>query len=292
MSSSLPTTAFALQAQAYRFGFQGQACPELSRREKDNEWTGTEGSHLAFKYRVHDARIGRFLSIDPLTAKYPHNSPYAFSENSVIAYRELEGLEKVFYAHINFNDGRKMTIRIIDDSQVKTTETHVNYFLDENNEVERTVISPTITSYDLKRYKSRYFKNKNPKGVHVWAEGARDDGWTVGPKTDLSNVKGTFNLTEFQELVAPVLRGLAGRKENSIDNIVEGITEELKNKGQDSQEGNPNQEQNDNKKDKAVLESINSEEGIQVPDSISLTRTVVKENGSVVITTVKYPIDN
>jgi RHS repeat-associated protein len=72
--------------QEYRFGFQGQL--------KDNEWTGTEGSHLAFKYRVHDARIGRFLSIDPLTAKYPHNSPYAFSENRVIDAVELEGLEK------------------------------------------------------------------------------------------------------------------------------------------------------------------------------------------------------
>ena len=58
--------------QAYRFGFQGQ--------EHDDEWTGQTGSHLAFKYRIHDARIGRFLSIDPLTAKYPHNSTYAFSE--------------------------------------------------------------------------------------------------------------------------------------------------------------------------------------------------------------------
>lgn len=73
--------------EEYRFGFQGQ--------EKDNEWTGTEGSHLAFKYRVHDARIGRFLSIDPLTAKYPHNSPYAFSENRVIDGVELEGLERL-----------------------------------------------------------------------------------------------------------------------------------------------------------------------------------------------------
>src|SRR6056297_1695330 len=72
---------------AYRFGFQGQ--------EKDNEWTGQQGSHLAFKYRVHDTRIGRFLSIDPLTKDYPWNSPYAFSENRVIDGVELEGLEYV-----------------------------------------------------------------------------------------------------------------------------------------------------------------------------------------------------
>jgi RHS repeat-associated protein len=69
---------------SYRYGFQGQ--------ETDDEWTGSE-SHVAFTYRVHDARLGRFLSLDPLAPDYPHNSPYAFSENNVIAMIELEGLE-------------------------------------------------------------------------------------------------------------------------------------------------------------------------------------------------------
>jgi hypothetical protein len=53
------------------------------------------GGAVAFKYRIHDPRIGRFLSIDPLAPDYPHNSPYAFSENDVIASVELEGLEKI-----------------------------------------------------------------------------------------------------------------------------------------------------------------------------------------------------
>lgn len=39
--------------------------------------------------------IGRFFNIDPLADKYVYNSPYAFSENHVVAHRELEGLEKV-----------------------------------------------------------------------------------------------------------------------------------------------------------------------------------------------------
>jgi RHS repeat-associated protein len=74
----------------YRYGFQGQ--------ETDDEVTGSE-SHVAFKYRVHDARLGRFLSVDPLSASYPHNSPYAFSENRVINGVELEGLEFVITIH-------------------------------------------------------------------------------------------------------------------------------------------------------------------------------------------------
>lgn len=71
-------------AEGYRFGFQGQ--------ETDDEVYGSENA-ASFKYRVHDARIGRFLSIDPLAPDYPHNSPYAFSENKVIRFIELEGAE-------------------------------------------------------------------------------------------------------------------------------------------------------------------------------------------------------
>ena len=42
---------------------------------------------------MHDPRLGRFFAIDPLTAKYPFYSPYAFSGNRVVDCKELEGLE-------------------------------------------------------------------------------------------------------------------------------------------------------------------------------------------------------
>jgi len=48
----------------------------------------------SFKWRNHQPDIGRFFNIDPLADKYVYNSPYAFSENQVVAHRELEGLEK------------------------------------------------------------------------------------------------------------------------------------------------------------------------------------------------------
>jgi hypothetical protein len=44
-------------------------------------------------YRIHDPRLGRFLSIDPLFRSFPWNSPYAFAENRVIDGRDLEGRE-------------------------------------------------------------------------------------------------------------------------------------------------------------------------------------------------------
>jgi len=69
----------------YRNGFQGQ--------ERDNEIKG-EGNSLNYQYRMHDPRIGRFFAVDPLTHQYSHYTPYSFSGNKVIAYRELEGMEE------------------------------------------------------------------------------------------------------------------------------------------------------------------------------------------------------
>jgi RHS repeat-associated protein len=69
---------------SYRYGFQGQ--------EKDDEIKG-EGNSINYKYRMHDPRLGRFLSIDPLYKKYPFYSPYAFSGNRLIDMVEQEGLQ-------------------------------------------------------------------------------------------------------------------------------------------------------------------------------------------------------
>jgi RHS repeat-associated protein len=51
---------------------------------------------IQFKWRNHDAQIGRFIEIDPLSDKYVCNSTYAFSENKVTAHVELEGLESEY----------------------------------------------------------------------------------------------------------------------------------------------------------------------------------------------------
>ncbi len=74
------------QGGGWRYGYQGQ--------EQDNAISGL-GNLISFRYRADDSRIGRFWSIDPLSDKYPWNSPFAFSENRTIDGIELEGLEVV-----------------------------------------------------------------------------------------------------------------------------------------------------------------------------------------------------
>jgi RHS repeat-associated protein len=106
-----------ISGDGYRFGFQGQ--------EGDDEVKG-EGNSVNYKYRMHDPRIGRFFSVDPLAPKYPHNSPYAFSENRVIDALELEGLEawevknKWNAEHIA---GYQNAITTISDKWVKESKT-------------------------------------------------------------------------------------------------------------------------------------------------------------------------
>jgi RHS repeat-associated protein len=101
----------------YRYGFQAQ--------ETDDEITGSE-SHVAFTFRCYDTRVGRFLSIDPLTSDYPHYTPYSFSGNKVIAFIELEGLEE-FDAVVNKDKG-KASLTVVDDKKVQNqTGVQVNY---------------------------------------------------------------------------------------------------------------------------------------------------------------------
>ncbi|MEO6832510.1 MAG: hypothetical protein ABI169_09915, partial [Chitinophagaceae bacterium] len=68
----------------YEFGYNGQM--------KSNEIAGV-GNHLDFKFRGYDSRIGRFWSVDPLTAKYAWNGVYNFAEDRPIDGGDLEGSE-------------------------------------------------------------------------------------------------------------------------------------------------------------------------------------------------------
>lgn len=72
----------------YRYGFNGM--------ENDNELKG-EGNSINYEARMQDTRLGRFLSIDPLTKSFPHYSPYQFAGNTPIQAIDLDGAEEYHY---------------------------------------------------------------------------------------------------------------------------------------------------------------------------------------------------
>jgi len=73
-------------ANAYTFGFNG--------KENDDEGMGGGGSTYDYGFRIYNPQLGKFLSVDPLTASYPWNSSYAFAENNPVRFIDLDGLEK------------------------------------------------------------------------------------------------------------------------------------------------------------------------------------------------------
>jgi RHS repeat-associated protein len=70
----------------YRFGFNG--------KEADDEWNG-EGNMYNYGFRIHDPRLGRFLSVDPLAPDYPELTTYQYASNTPIQAIDLDGLEGV-----------------------------------------------------------------------------------------------------------------------------------------------------------------------------------------------------
>ena len=83
----MPGRKFAIANRDYRYGFNG--------KENDNEVKG-EGNQQDYGMRIYDPRLGRFLSLDPLTAKYPELTPYQFASNTPIQAVDLDGAESMF----------------------------------------------------------------------------------------------------------------------------------------------------------------------------------------------------
>jgi len=76
-------------AGLYRYGFNG--------KEKTDEVTGVTGATYDYGFRIYDSRLGRFLSVDPLTQSFPWWTPYQFAGNTPIQALDLDGLEILDY---------------------------------------------------------------------------------------------------------------------------------------------------------------------------------------------------
>ena len=92
---------------AYRYGFNG--------KEQDADITGPVDYDYGF--RIYNPQIGRFLSVDPLTNKYPWYTPYQFAGNKPIWAMDLDGQEEQYYTVniIQKAKGKPITVSITKD---------------------------------------------------------------------------------------------------------------------------------------------------------------------------------
>ncbi len=124
----------------------------MNGTEKDNEIKG-EGNTYDFGARILDARVGRWLTIDPMSSRYASESPYVFSGNSPILYNDQGGKFKVpkniqekypLFTIINANLGKLITSDII----LQENLIHYGHYKDLNEilEVYGNDTGPLVTA--------------------------------------------------------------------------------------------------------------------------------------------------
>jgi len=96
----------------YPSGFNG--------KENDNEIKGV-GNQQDYGMRNYDPRLGKFLSVDPLTKDYPWYTPYQFAGNKPIWASDLDGLEEFFETNYYDQKGNlyKTVITLASDRGIK-----------------------------------------------------------------------------------------------------------------------------------------------------------------------------
>ncbi len=72
--------------EEYRYGF--------NEKEKDDEGLGGGGSTYDYGFRIYNASLGKFLSVDPITSKYAFYTPFQFAGNKPIIAVDIDGLEE------------------------------------------------------------------------------------------------------------------------------------------------------------------------------------------------------
>jgi RHS repeat-associated protein len=102
----------------YRYGFNG--------KENDNEVKG-EGNEQDYGMRIYDIRVGRFLSVDPISKKYPELTPYQFASNTPMQGVDLDGLE-IYYT----TDG-SVVGKVGTNTQVKLINADYSTFVAKRN---------------------------------------------------------------------------------------------------------------------------------------------------------------
>jgi RHS repeat-associated protein len=109
----------------YRYGFNG--------KENDNDVKG-EGNQQDYGMRIYDPRLGRFLSVDPLSNSFPFYSPFEYAGNTPIQAIDLDGLEDYVVVKEKYKSGKtkKITIQFTKDKSNNLVNVHFREALGNN----------------------------------------------------------------------------------------------------------------------------------------------------------------
>jgi RHS repeat-associated protein len=80
----------------------------FNSKEKDDEVYG-DGNFQDYGMRCNDNRLGRFLSVDPLSGSFPWYTPYQFAGNMPIIAIDLDGEEEQI-VNMSYDDKGRVTL--------------------------------------------------------------------------------------------------------------------------------------------------------------------------------------
>ncbi len=185
----------------YRYGYQNQ--------EMDNETYGT-GNTYAYKYRMHDSRLIRFWSVDPLYKKYPYWSPYAFSGNRVIDKIEFEGLEP------SDLEAAQMTNDVYNTENGKYKEGFSStvtggWELNNTLDVSKLKLTDKETGFNSAIYQK---KKKDGSYEYVYVTQGTNPESPVDWETDVDNAKGKWTLQYMQSISNALMLHMELRGQN------------------------------------------------------------------------------
>ncbi|MBA3680507.1 MAG: hypothetical protein H0W73_04995 [Bacteroidetes bacterium] len=96
----------------------------MNGMEKDDEIKGS-GNSYDFGARIYDPRLGKWLSVDPMMAKYPDLSPYTFVANSPILLVDKDGRDFITYIKVKNAETGKSELHKVTFDGTNTTMQNV-----------------------------------------------------------------------------------------------------------------------------------------------------------------------
>ena len=186
----------------YRYGFNGQ--------EKEVDVYGNE-TVIDFGARFYDSRLGRWLSVDPLSGRHPEISPYATCNNNPILYIDSDG--KDFYLNGN-------TEQAMDDIRglvEKTTRDNIIF----------TEIQPGLFKVEFSLEGGVINNDAGAQLLLNLTSASEIYLYTVSNRTDYmkKNAKGEFEATWFDMTVDPTVKGVKYGEADGVANWSETARE-------------------------------------------------------------------
>jgi RHS repeat-associated protein len=232
---------------SYRYGFNG--------KENDDEVKGV-ADEVDYGFRIYDSRLSKFLSVDPLTKKYPELTPYQFASNSPIANIDRDGKEAKYY-NIVITESFDGKGKLIQSTKTTTYDkakeagwhmhgiipwytgsgklgdgtlysvTKVKVYTPDKNGVQREEISNVGSVYTPPppEVNKEHPASSFSFGIKVFGNGADPEEAATSKATSDMHII-SFNFKEFQEIMEPILLGMDAKSPSelevpTIDDLIE-----------------------------------------------------------------------